>query len=268
MDTQCDGFPLSEISRVLCSFCEAEPVRAAHLSVVGAPNLEAGFNEGNLLPVASVAKVPVIMAVYDKIASGQLDPARRRRVRDFGSTRYCSVLKTFDGDSTLSLREIARLALITSENPLAVYLMSLIDWGDISNALRNAGTSAESVIRVGFTERELGPVNRSNVMTATDVSRVLVSAVTNPIYDDIRVGLENNLRNNRIPRLLPDESISAHKTGSLEGVVNDAGVITFGDTRFVLSILTDGQKDPWATENAIANCAAEIFATLTKQSIR
>ena len=235
-------------------------MRAAHWAMVDAPEIQAGCNEDQLLPVASVAKVPAIMAVYGRIAGGQLDPAARKPVRDFGATRYCSVLKTFDPDATLSLREIARLALITSDNPLAVHLMSLVTEADIAATLRNAGASNRSIVRVGFSEAELGPQNRANVMTASDVSRIMIAAVTNPAYDDIRVGLENNLRNNRIPRLLPDEAVVAHKTGTLAGVVNDAGVITIGDVRFVLSFLTDGQGDSGATEDAIARCAAEVFA--------
>lgn len=253
---------IRDIARALRSFCDAEPMRAAHWSMADAPEVQAGWNERRPMPVASIAKVPAIMAVYDRIASGQLDPSRRKRVSDFGETRYCSVLKTFDADATLSLREIARLALVTSDNPLAVHIMGLTSEAGIAAALRNAGAS-QSKVTVGFSEAELGPPNRANVMTAADVSRVLIAAVTNPAYDDLRVGLENNLRNNRIPRLLPDEAVIAHKTGTLAGVVNDAGVISIGDTRFALSFLTDGQKDAARTEDAIAGCAADVFAVLT-----
>lgn len=249
---------ISDIARALRSFCEAEPLRAAHWAMVDAPEVQAGWNERRPMPVASVAKVPAVMAVYDRIASGQLDASRRKRVSDFGETRYCSVLKTFDADATLSLREVARLALITSDNPLAVHMMGLTSEAGIAATLRNAGAS-QSKITVGFGEAELGPPNRANVMTAADVSRIMIAAVTNPDYGDIRVGLENNLRNNRIPRLLPDEAVIAHKTGTLAGVVNDAGVIRIGDTRFALTFLTDGQKDAARTEDAIAACAAEVF---------
>ncbi|MDP3737430.1 MAG: serine hydrolase [Hyphomonadaceae bacterium] len=253
---------ISDIARALRSFCDAEPTRAAHWTMVDAPDMQAGWNERQPMPVASVAKVPAIMAVYDRIAGGQLDPSRRKRVSDFGATRYCSVLKTFDADATLSLREIARLALITSDNPLAVHMMSLTSEAGIVATLRKAGAS-QSRVTVGFGEDELGPPNRANVMTAADVSRVMIAAVTNFAYDDIRVGLENNLRNNRIPRLLPDEAVIAHKTGTLAGVINDAGVIRIGDTRFALTFLTDGQKDPAHTEDAIATCAAEVFRIVT-----
>ena len=263
MQMQPTDSQVSDIARVLRDFCGAGPVRAAHWAMVDAPQVQAGCNEHQLMPVASVAKVPALMAVYDRIVSGQLDPSARKPGRSFGATRYCSVLKTFDADATLSLRETARLALITSDNPLAVYLMSLVSEADIAATLRQAGVSAQSVVRVGFSEAELGPPNRANVMTVADVSRVLTAAVTNPAYDDIRVGLENNLRNNRIPRLLPDEAIIAHKTGTLAGVVNDTGVISIGDTRFALSFLTDGQKDGGTTEDAIARCAAEVFKIVT-----
>ena len=104
----------------------------------------------------------------------------------------------------------------------------------------------------GFAEHELGRANRVNVLTAGDAVRIFDAMLKEPRYAPIVRVLENNLRNNRIPALLPEDIVVAHKTGSLDGVVNNAGVVSFGGRAFTLAVLTDNQPDPIATSRDIA----------------
>ncbi len=246
----------TRIRAALAAFCET-PGRAAHVMLED--GREFGVNADVLTPAASVAKVAIVMTVLDAIAQERLDGARRLDVSLFAETRYCSILKAFDAGATLSLREACRLAIITSDNPLMVSLQALVSPADIRTAMDVAGVSSGAVVSAGFSEAELGPPNRVNVMTARDASLLLWRACSDADYADLRVALENNLRNTRMPRLLPDEAVVAHKTGSLAGVVNDAGVVSCGGARFALSCLSDGQADVAATEDAIARCAAAVL---------
>jgi beta-lactamase class A len=207
-----------------------------------------------------VAKVAIALAAADMISAGALDPERRIAVRDTPPTRYCSVLKAFDEDATFSLREALCLSLITSDNPLMVRLMDFTPFAAIQNALSDSG-ALDTVIAAGFTEEELGPANRVNVTTAADCVALLLAVTREPRYDFVRVALENNLRNTRIPRLLPDDVIVAHKTGTLAGVVNDIGIVS-GAHPFAIAFLSDGQADPWATEHDIATAALAVYEAL------
>lgn len=248
------------VEQALQAFCGAEAGRAAAFAALSAPNDIAGVNARILVPAASVAKIAVAMAAADAISAGALDPEHRIAVRDTAPTRYCSVLKAFDEDANLSVREVVRLALITSDNPLMVKLMQLTPFAAIQNALSDNGAT-DSTIVAGFSEEELGPANRVNVTTAADCVALLTALTREPRYDFIRVALENNLRNTRIPRLLPDDAIIAHKTGSLAGVVNDIGVVS-GARPFAIAFLSDGQNDPWATEHDIAVAALAVYTAL------
>lgn len=246
-----------KIEQALLAFSGASSNRCAAFALLSAPDDIVGMNVRALTPAASVAKIAIAMAAADMISAGALDPEGRIAVRDAPSTRYCSVLKAFDEAATLSLRELVRLALITSDNPLMVKLMQLTPFAAIQNALRDNG-ALESMIAAGFSESELGPPNRVNVTTAGDCIALLAALTREPRYDFIRTALENNLRNTRIPRLLPDDAIVAHKTGTLAGVVNDVGVVS-GAHPFAIAFLSDGQGDPWATEHDIAVAALAVY---------
>ena len=70
--------------------------------------------------------------------------------------------------------------------------------------------------------------------------------------------LANSLRNTRIPLRLPDDARALHKTGTLAGVVNDAGVVFGQETDLALAFLCDNQEDGAATSIEIGDCVAQI----------
>lgn len=211
-------------------------------------------------PVASVIKVALVMALYDLAHDGRLALGEQVPLCQLGDTRYCSIMKAFDAGRSLSLGELAALALITSDNPVAVLLEDRVGRAAVGRVLTRAGIAAQRAeMRVGFREDELGPKNRANALSALDVLQLFELLRSEPRYRPIVVALENNLRNARIPALLPDEAVIAHKTGTLDGVVNDAGLVRLGAQSFAVAFLCDGQDDPAITGQAIAECAKGVF---------
>src|SRR6202007_922035 len=103
-----------------------------------------------------------------------------------------------------------------------------------------------------FSEQELGPKNRMNVLTADAVVSLFSVLKSQPLYADLVVALKNNLRNNRIPAMLPEHVAVIHKTGSLDGVANDAGIVEDDKVSFTVAYLTDKQRDPIQTSKDIA----------------
>jgi Beta-lactamase class A len=218
--------------------------------------------QGDVLrPAASVMKLPFAMALLRKAAAGGADLEETMAVQDFPPTRYVSILAGLTPEHRLSLREILRLALITSDNPMAVILQRHVHFDEVNDLLDGLGLYG-CRMAAGFTEDELGPKNRVNLLTAEAAVTLLMEASANPLYRDVLTGLENNLRNNRIAANLPDSAVVAHKTGSLNGVVNDAGLVRDGAIAFAIAFLTDAQADPGRTTLDIAACTASVYAAL------
>jgi beta-lactamase class A len=226
----------------------------------GDGNITLHENGEAVRPVASVIKVALVMALYDLAQDGRVALGEQVPLNALGETRYCSIMKAFDAGRSLSLGELAALALITSDNPVAVLLEDRVGRDAVGAVLARAGIAAERAqMRVGFREDELGPKNRANALSALDVLRLFELLRSEPRYGPIVVALENNLRNARIPALLPDEAVIAHKTGTLNGVANDAGIVRLGTDAFTVAFLCDGQDDPAVTGQAIAECAKGLF---------
>ncbi len=210
-------------------------------------------------PIASIAKVPLAIALYDAANQGDIDLLYQISLSILPATRYISILAAFDTDRCLSLRELIALMLMTSDNPVTVYLMELLGFDRLNGTLRRVTENQALTLSAGFTEDELGLPNRANMMTANDVVKLFQSVKNEPLYADIETALANNLRNQRIPALLPETARVAHKTGTLNGVVNDAGIISDGPINFTVVFLCDGQNDMTATTSDIAVCAKQLY---------
>lgn len=251
-----------DIASAIADFVGADSGRSVGFACDSPIVLSAGRNADIARPAASVMKIPLAMAVYDRAQRGALDLDRLVPVSTFGKTRYVSILAAFDKEHTLSLREICRLALITSDNPLAVFLQTLAGFDAVNAVLARFPDARGCTMQAGFSEEDLGPRNRVNILTAHACLALLNEVSVNPSYRDLNIALQNNLRNNRIPGRLPDSAVVAHKTGSLEGVANDAGLVEDGPLRFRIAFLTDRQADTEQTTNDIAACSARIFKAL------
>src|ERR1700751_1332776 len=103
------------------AFCGSDPGRSVAFEAYYPFKFKAAVKGDAPRPAASVIKTALAMAVYRSASRREIDLERRVEVSQFPATRYASVLAAFAPDHLLSVREICRLALITSDNPLAVY---------------------------------------------------------------------------------------------------------------------------------------------------
>jgi beta-lactamase class A len=209
-------------------------------------------------PGASLLKLPLVAAAL----AGDVE--RRVRVEELGRTEYASVLAALDPSRELSVRELCALCLVTSDNPVADHLLELVGIDAVNEraeALGCTGTRME----VGFSDDVLGPAGRANVTTAAD-AMILVRALA----DDPVAGraMLNSLHNLRIPLRLAEDVRVAHKTGTLLGVANDAGVIYGDSTDLAVAFLCDGEADTAWASIEIGDCVGEIWDALGERTAR
>jgi beta-lactamase class A len=248
----------ARLLEVLRAFCGDDPGRSVALRGCRPPIGDVAVRGSVPRPAASVIKIALAMAVFRQAALGKVDLDARVPVETFTATRYVSILAGFDKGHQLTVREICRLALITSDNPLAVFLQGLVGFEAVNDLLAETGC-APCRMAAGFSESELGPKNRVNVLTAAAALDLLSALRSQPVYADLALALKNNLRNNRIPALLPESVAVIHKTGSLDGVANDVGIVADDAVEFAIAFLTDGQADPVRISSDIAACSLAVF---------
>jgi len=63
----------------------------------------------------------------------------------------------------------------------------------------------------------------------------------------------------KIPRLLPDGTVVANKTGTITGVSHDIGILYAPNGPIALAVLTRGCRDAVAAEVAIGRIARAVY---------
>ncbi len=219
-------------------------------------------HERDRFPAASVIKIAIAGAAWDALDAGASDPHARWAVGDLDATRYCSILASFDPQRRLSLRDLIGLMLVISDNPATTQVLETIGLQPVRRWLDAHGLH-DTRLEAGFRDADLDQRARTNVTTAHDCWRMLRVVRDTPRYAPLMAMLRNNVRNDRMPRQLPDDVAVAHKTGTLAGVRHDVGVMMGAGPEVFLVMLTEEQADPDATAMDMARAARGIHRVLS-----
>lgn len=98
-----------------------------------------GFDVAEPMPLASVVKVPLALAVLERIAAGELDPARPVTVDPATSSVGPTGLAAFRYPATVAVADLLALMLSVSDNASADTLFDLVAPEDVDAALRAWG---------------------------------------------------------------------------------------------------------------------------------
>ncbi|MBP0450083.1 serine hydrolase [Kitasatospora sp. RG8] len=232
-------------------------VRSVLVKTLHDPQVIVAHRADQVLPAASLAKMILGVALFEAGRRGEIDLDVRVRIADLPGTMYPSVLQALDPETTVTVRELCGFALVTSDNPAAEYVRAVLGQDRIDSTIKGLQLNS-TLFPAGFSEAELGPLGRANTTTAEDMLRLVEHIDRTPHLEPLRRYLVNYLRNDRIPSRLDDDVPVRHKTGSLRGVVNDAGIVLLPGTPVVMVFLTDGQSDNVRTAQEIGELSERI----------
>ncbi len=153
------------------------------------------------------------------------------------------------GGSNATIGTCLNRMITLSDNTCGLVLGNLLDWGEQNPALNAQG----------FTETDLTtPQQTSARDVATLFERLYDNTLDSPDSNTAFLGLlKNQLINDRLPQGLPAGTVIAHKTGNLDNMVHDAGIVYGLRADYVVVVMSG----PWAQPG---NAPAQ-FASLSQQ---
>lgn len=187
--------------------------------------LKAEVNENMVFESASLIKVLILAELLRRVDEGSIS------------------LEESLGGSTVG--SLAEAMISTSDNAAANLLIDRLGFESINALARDLGLEATSLGRkmLDFEARARG---EENYTSASDMTALLAAIwegdLLSPTSGEFAVSaLENQRLASKLPAALPSETRILHKTGELENVENDAGIIILPNGRiFAIAVLTDG----------------------------
>ena len=179
------------------------------------------------VPAASVIKIPLVMTVFADAAEGLLSLDERCAVgaRVDGS----GVLRHLGGITDLTLRDLATLTVIVSDNTATNRLIERIGLARVAERLQEWGCTGTRLARAMF-DTEAAARGADNVIVPREVAGLLLRLLRGDCggratSDAVLAVLERTQDDSLLRRYLPIGTRVAHKTGSLDAVRNDAGIL-------------------------------------------
>lgn len=267
--------PYCPLQRHLSLLGQLEP-RGAFSVWVGALQGPPVFvhDEDRFHYAASTMKLPLVMAAYREADRGRLDLDSAVLLRNRFASATGNEPFTMDPDedndqapwrrlgSEVSVRWLALRAIVASSNLATNALLEVVGLPAVAELVADAGAAKLQVLR-GIEDWAARAAGLENVVTAADLALLLqvlwagelLSADSNT---EVMSVLAAQQVNDAIPARLPAGTLVAHKSGWIEGISHDAGVVhPTGSEPFIFAMCTTSALTATEALEAIA-VAAEL----------
>lgn len=262
---------LTEAERAVRELIVAAP--ASFTVSVAVDDLHGGgfsIDGDQVFRAASVIKVPVMTAVLEDVAAQRLSLQQPIPVEGVERVEPSGVLYVLQDVPTPSVRDLLTLMIVISDNMATNLLIDAVGMDRVNSSMQGSAL-ASTVLRRRLNTTDPAFSGVRNQMTAADATRSLAGIARGEgVYADtsLREVAMTALRRQQyvdlLPRHLSEPITLAHKTGSLEGLRHDAGILLrSGAPVAVVSVFADATDhgahdvDP-QVERALEDLTARI----------
>ncbi len=183
-----------------------------------------GINEDEIMPAASIMKIPIMVA-----ATKKLNLEDTYILRDEDKQTGSGPIEFMDAGTVFTVNELMQNTGLKSDNTAAVVLANMVGRDYMPTVLTDLGMASSS-----FSD---------NTTTARDVGSMWVQIYKNyltPLKDD----LVNSIYEDRLPAGLPSDGLEVvHKVGTGEGIWADAGIVMAEEPLIIVILNKDVDPD-------------------------
>ncbi len=173
------------------------------------------------------------------------------------------VLQDFgDGTSSLALRDLAALMVVLSDNTATNILIDRVGMANVNAVIREAGLTHTRLARK-MMDQAAERAGRENVSTPHEMSALIKKLDRGRLLDAAHTAMALHLledyKDTPLRAGIPSGITVADKPGSLPGVECDSGMVLLQGAPYVLSVMTDYDRDNPAADAAITTVSRDVF---------
>lgn len=224
-------------------------------------------NADTLFPQASSIKIPILIELFRQAQAGPAAPGlkleervnvtRAQRVAGSGVLQHFS-----DAASALSLRDLAVLMIVLSDNTATNILIERVGMASVNLMLERNGLTRTRLQRI-MLDTEAQRASRENLSTPREMAALLEMLHSGKLLDASHTAAALEIltyrKNTPLRRGLPDSVALANKPGGIGGVRCDSGIVLLAGRPYVISVMTTFVKDEEAAERAISDVSRKVY---------
>jgi beta-lactamase class A len=220
-------------------------------------------NPERLFPAASMVKVPIMAACLKAAEEGRFSLQDDLKLKRSDKARGSGILQRRAIGSTYSIEELVELMVTRSDNTATNMLIDLLGFNYLNQTFKQIGLQQTVLSRkmMDFRSREKGIENFTSAREMADILELIYrkGCVCSSVSEKSLEVLKSQKINDRIPRLLPRNTVVAHKTGLERQVCHDAGIVFTENGNFLISIFTKTTSSPITAKRLISNVSSLAY---------
>jgi len=261
--------------------------------------LEVGGDE--VFPAASVIKIALALEVFCQVEEGHLSLSERIALKDADKVVGSGVLAELTSGLSPTIRDLVYLSMAISDNTAANVLISRVGIFAVNHRLGKVGlTTTRLSGKILVEETKHGPSPNEDFglttspakndqddgqgerspVTARELVKLLSciyrrEGLPEPACEALLEVLQKTQTASSIRRGLPESRFRDrtparlyHKTGSIRGVVNDAGIVATERGAYAVALLSKGSRDLRPTQDNVARIALADASRVVYKAMR
>lgn len=232
-----------------------------------------GVNDTLLFPQGSAIKIPILIELFRQAEIGTLALDERVSLRATDQVGGTGVTQWFgDGQSVLSLRDLAVLMIVLSDNTATNVLIGKVSMHAVNNTMATLGVGAIKLQRRMIQPREsaIGNENIGTPAQSAELMRRIHQCelpMTRARCDEVRRILEIP-KSGEFPSSVPNSVRVAWKPGTVEGVATSWGLFALPANPYVVTVMVNYSDDLEATRaiRQVADASYEYFRRVARSS--
>jgi len=195
------------------------------------------------VPAASLIKLPLAVALLEREMAGKVSLDDTLVLSPGDKVGGSGTLRRSRSGTRLTVRSLLEMMLQRSDNTATNMLTRLLGLEEINSSCRRQGL-AETTMPRYIMDLQARDRDVENYTSAADMARTLKALYAARILDAPRCGqllevLKGQQVRDRLTRYLPAEIEVAHKTGLMNDVCHDAGILYGPKHDYVVAVLTE-----------------------------
>lgn len=211
-----------------------------------------GINEHTQLTAASVNKIPILATLYHQAGEGKIDLENDITVQAKDMQSYgTGIIHNAKPGTKYSLKTLARLMMEKSDNTAAYILGSQVLGLD---------QIQEYINSLGLTQTDMLDNKTSNADMANLMVKIYRGEISNQALNaEMLDFMDKSDFDDRIPKELPENIKTYHKTGDEVGRIHDVGIIDLPNHPYFLGILTIDMTEGQQTKENLAKISRLVY---------
>jgi beta-lactamase class A len=240
------------------------------------------LNADEPMPTASLIKLAVMIETYQQVAEGKISLSDPVTLHKSDKVPGSGILTDhFSEGATFPLHDAIRLMIVFSDNTATNLVLDKIGIGATAKRMETWGFRNTKIHAKSFRSETTSvfPERSKRFGLGSTTAREMVGIlekldagklVSPEACQEMLGHLKKCNDRDKFTRFLPEETVVAHKTGSVSDVRTDAGIIYLRGGPLALCVLTEKNEDKsWRPDNAgnvlCAKVAKEVFEFFTSK---